>query len=144
VALGALVGPAQVSARVVEMVFGRHYHPIWTKLAATSLVTAGLALLFAGFPIVAMALMLYGAGVGIESIARGTLPLALFGPANYALLMGRIAFPSNIAQAISPALAAVLLQRSGADAMLAVLVGFACVNVGLTVLLWVLCRRPAS
>jgi MFS family permease len=141
VALGALVGPAQVSARVVEMLFGRHYHPIWTKLAATSLVATGLALLLAGFPILAIALMLYGCGVGIESIARGTLPLALFGPQNYAALIGRIAFPSNIAQAVSPALAAILVQRSGADAMLPVLTAFACLNVGLTIVLWLMCRR---
>jgi MFS family permease len=125
----------------VEMLFGRHYHPIWTKLAATSLVATGVALLLAGFPILAIALMLYGCGVGIESIARGTLPLALFGPQNYAALIGRIAFPSNIAQAVSPALAAILLQRSGADALLAVLAVFACLNVGLTIVLWLMCRR---
>jgi MFS family permease len=144
VALGALVGPAQVAARVVEMVFGRHYHPIWTKLAATSLVATGLALLVAGFPVLAIALMLYGCGVGIESIARGTLPLALFGPGKYAALMGRIAFPSNIAQALSPALAAMLLQRGGADPLLAALTGFACLNVALTIVLWMLCRRSAA
>ena len=45
VALGAMVGPAQVRRAVIEMLLGRHYHPIWTKLAATSLVTAGILLL---------------------------------------------------------------------------------------------------
>ena len=80
VSLGMLVGPSQVGARVVEMLFGRYYHPIWTMLAATLLVTIGVALLLIGFPIVLLALIPYGAGIGIESIARGTLPLALFGP----------------------------------------------------------------
>jgi hypothetical protein len=55
--------------------------------------------------------------------------------------MGRIAFPSNIAQAVSPALAAILLQRGGADSMFPVLTAFACLNVGLTIVLWLQCRQ---
>ena len=45
VSLGALVGPSQVTARTIEMLIARFHHPIWTKIAATSLVTAGLAAL---------------------------------------------------------------------------------------------------
>jgi hypothetical protein len=74
VALGALVGPSQVGARVIEMAFGRHYHPIWTMAASVVLVAGGIWLLVAGFPILAPALALYGAGNGIGSIAKGTLP----------------------------------------------------------------------
>src|SRR5260370_19805875 len=80
VSLGALVGPAQVAARTIEMLIARYHHPIWTKLAATSFVTAGLAALWSGGPIITLALVFYGAGIGLESIARGTLPLAIFGP----------------------------------------------------------------
>jgi hypothetical protein len=54
VALGALVGPSQVLARFIEMSFHRYFHPIWTKLAATSLVAGGLGLMTAGFPILAI------------------------------------------------------------------------------------------
>ena len=74
VALGALVGPSQVGARIVEMAFGRHYHPIWTMAASVTLVAGGVLLLLLGFPILALALALYGAGNGIGSIAKGTLP----------------------------------------------------------------------
>jgi MFS family permease len=98
VAFGALVGPSQVGARIVEMAFGRHYHPIWTMVASVALVAAGVILLVAGFPILALAL--YGAGNGIGSIAKGTLPLALFGPFGYASLMGELAMPSLLAQAL--------------------------------------------
>jgi MFS family permease len=64
VGLGALVGPSQVAARAVEMVIARYHHPIWTKVASTSLVAAGLAALWIGVPIIPLALALYGAGIG--------------------------------------------------------------------------------
>ena len=102
VGLGALVGPSQVVARAVEMVIARYHHPIWTKVVATSLVASGLATLWIGLPIIPLALALYGAGIGLESIARGTLPLAVFGPERYPVVMGRIAMPSLIAQAAAP------------------------------------------
>jgi MFS family permease len=136
VSLGALVGPAQVGARIVEMAFGRLYHPIWTMLAATVLVMIGLGLLLVGFPILLLALVPYGAGIGIESIARGTLPLALFGADNFAALMGKIAMPSLIAQAVSPSIGAVILQASGAHGLLGVLTGLAALNVVLVGALW--------
>ena len=75
VGLGALVGPAQVGARVVEMALGGRHHPIWTLAAAAILIAAGLALLWTGVGLPALALIAYGAGNGIWSIARGTLPL---------------------------------------------------------------------
>jgi predicted MFS family arabinose efflux permease len=136
VSLGALVGPAQVGARIVEMAFGRLYHPIRTMLAATVLVMIGLGLLLIGFPILLLALIPYGAGIGIESIARGTLPLALFGANNFAALMGKIAMPSLVAQAVSPSIGAVILQASGAHGLLGVLTGLAALNVVLVGALW--------
>ncbi|MCF3936247.1 MFS transporter [Acuticoccus sp. M5D2P5] len=141
VGLGALVGPAQVGARIVEMLGGGRHHPIWTLAAATLLIGAGLALLAAGFAIPAIALLAYGAGNGIFSIARGTLPLALFGPAGYARLMGRIAMPSLIAQALAPSLAALLMVRFGAHATLVTLTALACANVAAVALLWLSARR---
>jgi predicted MFS family arabinose efflux permease len=141
VALGALVGPSQVAARIVEMAFGRHYHPIWTMVASVALVAAGVILLVTGFPILALALALYGAGNGIGSIAKGTLPLALFGPFGYASLMGRLAMPSLLAQALSPSIGAILIEWGGTDAALRLLVGLACLNLGLVGLLWLTARR---
>ena len=85
--------------------------------------------------------MLYGAGYGIMWIARGTLPLALFGPERYATLMGRLAFPSLIVQALAPSAGALLIEHSGPDATMAVLTAFAALNVALIAVLWGLCRR---
>src|ERR1700704_838255 len=72
VGLGAIVGPSQVGARVIEMLAGRHYHPIWTMVGSAALVAIGTGLLFADFPVYSVAIVLYGAGNGIGSVARGT------------------------------------------------------------------------
>ncbi len=136
VAFGALVGPAQVGARVVEMAFGSRYHPIWTLAAAKSLMGTGVLLLTAAAPMIGAAVIIYGAGNGIWSIARGVMPLALFGSAGYATLIGRFALFGLFAQALSPAAAAMVLDRYGAGAMLAGVATMALANVVLTAVLW--------
>ncbi len=129
VALGAIVGPCQVGARAIEMLIGRFHHPIWTKLASTVFVATGVGLLWIGVPIVAAALVFYGCGIGIESIARGTLPLAVFGEHRYPSIVGRIAMPSLIMQAASPSLGSVLIERLGANGAVGVLFVLALSNV---------------
>jgi MFS family permease len=145
VALGVLVGPSQVGARAIEMMVARYHHPIWTKFASVTFVAIGVSALWAGLPIIPVALGFYGAGIGLESIARGTLPLALFGPSGYAKLMGRLAMPSLIAQAAAPSVGALLLEQTGAQGMLAALSGLALANLFLALLLcwFVMRRRPA-
>jgi len=144
VALGALVGPAQVGARAIEMAIGRYHHPVWTLVASMLLVAAGLGLLWLDQPTIPLALGLYGAGIGIESIARGTLPLALFGASGYATLMGRLAMPSLLAQAASPVLGAVLMQRIGPDGTLTALLAAALADVVLVVTLFLRARAIGS
>lgn len=136
VALGAIVGPCQVGARAIEMLISRFHHPIWTKLASTVFVATGVGLLWIGFPIVAAALVFYGCGIGIESIARGTLPLAVFGQHRYPSIVGRIAMPSLIMQAASPSLGSVLIERLGASGALGTLFAVALVNVLLVIVLF--------
>lgn len=136
VALGALVGPSQVGARFIEMLVGKYHHPIWTKIASVSFLAFGLGLLWGHVPIIALALVFYGAGIGLESIARATLPLVLFGADNYAPIMGRLARPSLIAQAAAPSIGTYLILWLGADGALATLVAVACVNVLLVLCLF--------
>lgn len=136
VAYGALIGPSQVGARIVEMAGKGRYHPLWTLIAAMVLVALGIAMLAAGLPVVGLALVLYGAGNGIYSIARGTVPLALFGPERYAPLVGRLARPGLVAQALAPSLGAVVLTYAGTDATYAVLTVVALANVALALSLW--------
>jgi MFS family permease len=131
VAFGAMVGPSQVGARVIEMLAGSRYHPIWTMVASTVLVAAGTWLLYLDVPIYAAALVLYGAGNGIGSIARGTLPLALFGARRYPILMGRLALPLLIAMSIAPLIGALAFNAAGANGTLGLLASMATLNVAL-------------
>ena len=134
VGFGALIGPAQVGARVFEMLFGRHYHAIWTMLASVVLMAVGVGLLLVGLPVTALALLLYGAGNGIHSIARGALPLVLFEPERYAATMGRLAMPSLLVQALAPSLGALLLGETG-SLLLATLFAIALLNIGFVLIL---------
>jgi predicted MFS family arabinose efflux permease len=131
VGLGALIGPSQVGGRILEMAFGRKAHPIWSLVASTILVAAGLGLLVGMPGIAAASIVLYGMGSGIRSIARGTVPLALFGREGYAILMGRLALPTLLATAAAPMIGAWLLQGFGPEVTLAVLCGAALANVAL-------------
>ena len=140
VSLGTLFGPAQVGARAVERMFGSSYHPIWTMIASCLLMFAGLIMLVGGAPLLWLTLLIYGGGYGIMWIARGTLPLALFGPERYATLVGRLAFPSLLAQALAPSAGALLIEHYGADATMAVLAALAALNVLLIAVLWTMCR----
>jgi predicted MFS family arabinose efflux permease len=143
VGLGTIFGPAQVGARLVERLFGNRYHPIWTMVASCALMAIGLLLLFGAIPALVLVILLYGAGYGISWVGRGTLPLALFGPVRYPRLMGKLAFPSLIIQALAPSAGALLLEDKGAQITIGVLTIFALINVGLIGSLWWLCRRPA-
>ncbi|MFN8682654.1 MFS transporter, partial [Paracoccus sp. P2] len=136
VALGALIGPAQVTARLIEMAGGGRHHPIWTLAGAVGLSAVGLVMLALGLPLVGAAIFLYAAGNGIFSIAKGALPLALFGADRYAPIMGRLARPSLIAQAIAPTLGAMLLSAAGTDWTLNVLATLALANILLVIILW--------
>jgi predicted MFS family arabinose efflux permease len=140
VALGMLIGPSAVGARVIEALAGHRYHPVWTMIASVTLVAAGALLLLAHLPVVALAIILYASGNGIGSIARGTLPLALFGAAPYPVLMGRLALPILISMAVSPFVGAWLFQLGGADWTLRMLTALALLNVILTGVLWHLSR----
>ncbi len=110
--------------------------------------SAGDAITSAKTPsrVITFALVLYGAGIGLESIARGTLPLAIFGPERYPVIMGRIAMPSLIAQAVAPTIGALLLKTEGRDGALMVFFTVAACNALLVLGLLVILRsrRRAS
>ena len=135
VGVGVLIGPSQVFARTVEMVLARAFHPLWTLLVATALLALGIAALWSGAVAAAAALVIYGCGLGLVSIARGTVPLAIFGANNYASLMGRLAMPSLVAQACAPWCGALLLASGGPRVTLSTLLVAAILSLGLTLTL---------
>jgi MFS family permease len=111
---GSLMGPAQVAARVVEFTLLQRASPMLSARLATAMHPIGAALL-AGFGAAAAVsfVLLHGGGNGLLTIARGTLPLALFGPAGYGLRTGILAVPARMLQGGAPLLFSLVLDRGG-------------------------------
>jgi MFS family permease len=119
IAAGALVGPAQVAARLIEFGLLRRIHPVWSARVAAVLHPLGAGVLGLFGPAgIALFALLHGAGNGMITIAKGTLPLAIFGPAGYGLRNGILSVPARIALSAAPFLFALLLDRIGAAAIL--------------------------
>lgn len=114
-----LLGPAQVAARVAEFGLLRRLHPVITARLATLAHPLGASVLLGLGAVAAPAFaLLHGAGSGMMTIAKGTLPLALFGASGYGRRQGLIAIPVNVANAAAPLLFSLLVARFGAAALL--------------------------
>ncbi|MBU1354532.1 MAG: MFS transporter [Gammaproteobacteria bacterium] len=118
VAIAALVGPAQVVARLLEFGLLRRVHPLLSaQLAAAAHPVGAAILMVVGGPAAAVFTVLHGAGNGILTIAKGTLPLVLFGPSGYGARQGLMMVPARVAQAFAPVLFGMLLDGVGAAAV---------------------------
>ena len=111
---GMMIGPAQVGARIMEASLLNRFHPIIsTRLACITHPIGACVIGLFGGGVAAMFALLHGAGNGILTIARGTLPLAIFGPENYAYRIGLIGAPSRICQALAPLGFGLLIEPMG-------------------------------
>lgn len=130
-------GPCQASARLVDLVLGNRFHILTAALTSAALAPIGfLVLLFAGMSVwtAGTFCVCFGIAHGFYAIARNTLPLMLFGQREYALYMGRLSVPQNIANAVAPVLFASILFRVGPEmavwlAALSAMAGFVAVFV---------------
>jgi hypothetical protein len=114
IAAAALMGPAQVGARILEFSLRRWSNPLISAKLANALHPIGAVFLaFGGSAAIALFSIIHGAGNGILTIARGTLPLALFGPQGYGNRVGRISAPGRIGQAVAPFLFGMAIDRVG-------------------------------
>lgn len=114
VSAAALFGPAQVAARLAEFFILRGIHPLVSARIAVALHPIGAgAFAFMGSSWAAVFAALYGAGNGLLTIARGTVPLALFGPQGYGERTGLLGAPARAAQAFAPLLFGLLLDAMG-------------------------------
>jgi MFS family permease len=119
VAAAALMGPSQVGGRLLEFTLGKAAHPLTAARLGGALLPAGALLLVLAGPVAAVPfVLLYGASNGIMTISRGAVPLALFGPRGYPVLMGRLAMPILLAQAAAPAVTAPLVANLPAATVL--------------------------
>ena len=117
-AIGGLVGPAQVAGRLLEFGVLRRWHPLLSaRLAALAHPLGAMLLLGLGAPAAAAFALLHGAGNGILTIAKGTLPLAFFGARGYGARQGGIMLAARVGQAFAPLLFGLAIERFGADAL---------------------------
>jgi hypothetical protein len=114
VAAGALFGPAQVFARILEATLLKRYHPlVSTQLACLTHPIGAAILAVAGGAASGVFAIFFGMGNGILTIARGTLPLAIFGPKDYGYRLGLIGAPARMAQAAAPLAFGLLIDLIG-------------------------------
>jgi predicted MFS family arabinose efflux permease len=119
VTAGALIGPAQVIARIIEAGFLSRYHPIVsTRLACLTHPIGAAILALAGGGAASVFAIFHGAGNGILTIARGTLPLAIFGPENFGYRLGIVGAPARMAQAVAPLAFGLLIDTMGAHILI--------------------------
>jgi len=142
VAIGMLFGPSQVVARICELSFARRLDPIWTARFAVGLLVSAfvlLAVLPFSATVAAMFAVVFGIANGLLTIARGTVPLALFGASGYGRLMGRIGGPYLVVQALAPVVLTYVADRVSDAAGLGLVAAFALVALSCFVLI----RRSA-
>lgn len=110
----ALVGPAQVAARVLEFWLMRHSHPVVSaRIAALAHPVGAAGLVVFGVPFAPFFTFVHGAGNGVMTIANGTLPLKYFGPGGYGMRQGLLMAPARLIQASAPLVFDLLLSRYG-------------------------------
>ena len=138
-AAAALMGPAQVAARLTEFLAMRRsrFHPLLTARIAGTLQPIGVAVLIisGGLPLLANLApfaytLLYGAGNGMLTIAKGTLPLALFGPEGYGLRQGLLSVVARAMQALAPFAFGWMMDVIGVQTSLAISAAVSLLAVG--------------
>ena len=140
IAAGALIGPAQVGARIVEAGLLSRYHPLVSARLACITHPLGAAIvgIFGGAAAGVFAVF-HGSGNGILTIARGTLPLSIFGSQNFASRLGLLGAPSRMAQAVAPLAFGLLIDAIGSK----VLIVSSALSLAALAALFLLRTRPA-
>jgi len=142
--IATLRGVGQSAVRLCEVLFGGRLHPTGLALIAAGLLVPSFLIgLASGEAIVAGLLfaLLFGAGNGLLTIVRGTLPLVLFDPRNYGGTVGRLVTPSFYASALAPLAYAVIIERFGEAAALWLSAGLAALALAAAAMLRRVCPR---
>jgi MFS family permease len=113
--ISSFVGPSQVVGRLIDYFYMQRWHPlISTRWAAACHPVAALLLIIFAGPIAFVFVLVHGIGNGILIIARGNLPLAIFGANGYGRRQGWLMMPAKLAQAAAPFLFGLALTQWGA------------------------------
>ena len=119
--LASMIGPAQVGIRLFELLFGHRYSIMRAAVMGSAMLPIGLGLALIGgdaFAVALVVMVAYGISNGLKAVQRATLPLALFGRAQFGAYMGRLALPQGIVAATSPPVMAAVLSQLGTPAAL--------------------------
>lgn len=112
-AVAGLVGVASVSVRFAEFTVMRRFSPLIATRIATLMHPLGAAcLLTLGARGASLMALGHGAGSGMTTVAKGVLPLHLYGPANYAYRSALLSRPAQLVQIGGPALCGFALAES--------------------------------
>ena len=112
-AVAGLVGVAAVTVRFAEFTLLRRLPPLISTRIATLMHPLGAAAVL-GFGARAAPLLSLGqgAGNGVISVAKGVLPLSLYGPSNYAYRSALLTRPAQVLQIGGPAFYALAIAES--------------------------------
>lgn len=136
--VASLRGIGQTTARACEVMFGAGLSPLTLNLIAASLLVAGFMFIPVAGMETAQAILFalaFGAGNGLMSITRGTLPLVLIDPTRYGSVTGRLLVPSFILSAAAPLILSFLLEAYGTGFAMSVCLGLGLLALGLAVAL---------
>lgn len=141
------MGPSQVLIRLVDATFWRNQHPLVVASLSAAAIPLALLVLFLpgdGLILGLVFAVSFGAGQGLSSIVRGSVPIALFGTAGIGLRLGRLAAIRSVLGAASPVLFAWVTAAAGVTTALALTTGVAVAGLAATIGLWQMVRRGVS
>ena len=109
-----LLGPGQVLARLLQVLFPRYFGPVRVAILALLLHPLAVGVLFLAGPSSVFAFaFIHGMGSGFLTVAAGILPLYLYGAKNYGERQGYIMASADIIMAFTPAIFSVALISFG-------------------------------
>lgn len=133
VTLASLKGVAQVAGRVAEILFGRRLHAVdLGRISVGGIPLAFIALMAGGanWEAAFTFIVLFGIANGLVTIVRGAVPLALFGTNGYGAILGILATPYLLVNALAPAVLAVVVDLWGYTVALSVVLAAGLLSSG--------------
>lgn len=128
----AFLGPSQSAARTLELMIANR-SAVEMAFISTMAMLLGIGLLFFHPSLATIGIIIFGVGNGMRSVLRGTLPLAIYGPEHYPLVIGRLARMPLIAQAAAPFIGGFMIQQFGTTIYLCSLCALLLMNL---ILIW--------
>ncbi len=124
VTLASFKGIVQTLSRLLDLVFGKNLHALDLGRITLAFLPLSFAVLLVGGATLTTAIaftILFGIANGLTTIVRGAVPLALFGTEGYGEILGVLATPYLVLNAVAPMVFALVAEAFGASAATAML-----------------------